>query len=78
LNHGSKVSKRLKFCTNSFVYNDYLKLVKVLNDNFNIKASVQSAGSKDQYIIYVWKESIHDLRKIVSLYIIPEMKYKIV
>jgi hypothetical protein len=38
---------------------------------------VQSAGAKDQYIIYVWKESMNDLRKIVNPYIIPEMRYKI-
>ena len=78
MDDGSKVNKGLKFSTNSFTYNDCLKLVKVLNDNFHIKASVQSAGSKDQYIIYVWKESMNDLRKIVSPYIIPEMKYKLI
>jgi hypothetical protein len=53
-------------------------LVKVLNDNFNLKASIQSAGASNQYIIYIWKESMEDLRKIVSPYIIPEMKYKII
>lgn len=75
---GSKVSQGLKLSTNSFTYNDCLKLVTVLNDNFNIKAKVQSAGSKDQYIIYVWKQSMQDLRNIVSPYMIPEMKYKII
>jgi ubiquinol-cytochrome c reductase cytochrome b subunit len=78
MDDGSKVKKGLKFSTKSFTYNDCLKLVKVLNDNFYIKASVQSAGSKDQYIIYVWKESLENLRNIVSPYIIPEMKYKII
>lgn len=78
MDDGSKVNKGLKFSTNSFTYNECLKLVGVLDKNFHIKASVQSAGSKDQYIIYVWKESMDDLRKIVSPYIIPEMKYKII
>lgn len=78
MDDGSKLGNGFKFCTNSFSYNDCLKLVVVLNDNFNIKASVQSAGSKDQYVIYVWKESMNNLRTIVSPYIIPEMKYKIV
>lgn len=77
MDDGSKVNKGLKFSTNSFTYNECLMLVNVLSENFNIKASVQSAGSKDQYIIYVWKESMSDLRNIVSPYIIPEMKYKI-
>ena len=53
MDDGSKVSQGLKLCTNSFTYNDCLKLVNVLNYNFNVKATVQSAGSKDQYIIYI-------------------------
>ena len=77
MDDGCKVGKGLKFSTNSFSYNECLNLVKALNDNFNLKASVQSAGSNDQYVIYIWKESMNDLRNIVSTYIIPEMKYKI-
>lgn len=77
MDDGTKVGKGLKFSTNSFTYNECLIIIKALNDNFNIKASIQSAGSNNQYIIYVWKESMDDLRNIVSPYIIPEMKYKI-
>jgi ubiquinol-cytochrome c reductase cytochrome b subunit len=75
---GTKVNKGLKLNTNSFSYNDCLLLFKALNNNFNIKASIQSAGKKDQYLIYIWKESMTDLINIVSPYIIPEMKYKLI
>jgi ubiquinol-cytochrome c reductase cytochrome b subunit len=78
MDDGAKVSKGLKLCTNSFTYSECLLLIKALHNNFNLKASVQSAGSKDQYILYIWKESMNDLRNIVSPYIIPEMKYKII
>ncbi len=77
MDDGSKVGKKLKFSSNSFTYNDCLMLVWILNEKFNLKASVQSAGSKDQYRIYIWKESMDNLRNIVSPYIIPEMKYKL-
>nr|UEP17195.1 hypothetical protein [Russula sp.] len=77
MDDGAKVGQSLKFFTNSFSYNDCLLIIKALNSNFNIKASIQSAGIKDQYIIYIWKESMTDLIKIVSPYIIPEMKYKL-
>jgi hypothetical protein len=53
MDDGSKVSKGLKLSTNSFTYNECLILIKALNDNFSLKASVQSAGSKDQYILYI-------------------------
>lgn len=78
MDDGSKVSKGLKFSTNSYSYSDCFLLVKVLNDNFGLKSSVQSAGVSNQYIIYIWKESMPLLRNIVSPYIIPEMKYKII
>jgi ubiquinol-cytochrome c reductase cytochrome b subunit len=77
MDDGAKVGKGLKFSTNSFTYDECIYLVNVLYKNFNLKASVQSAGSKDQYIIYIWKQSMNDVSKIVSPYIIPEMKYKI-
>jgi hypothetical protein len=50
---GSKVSKGLKLSTNSFTYNDCLTLISVLSDNFNLKASLQSAGSENQYLVYI-------------------------
>jgi ubiquinol-cytochrome c reductase cytochrome b subunit len=77
MDEGTKVNQSLKFNTNSFSYNDCLLLIKALYNNFNIKASIQSAGSKDQYIIYIWKESMTDLINIVSPYIVPEMRYKL-
>jgi ubiquinol-cytochrome c reductase cytochrome b subunit len=77
MDDGAKVGQNLKIFINSFSYNDCLLLIKALNTNFNIKASIQSAGNKDQYIIYIWKESMTDLIKIVSPYIVPEMRYKL-
>jgi hypothetical protein len=53
MDDGSKVNSGLKFATNSYTHNDCKILVKVLKDNFNLKASIQSAGVKDQYIIYI-------------------------
>lgn len=78
MDNGSKVGKGLKFTMNSFTYNDCLILVKALKENFNLKASVQLAGAKDQYVIYIWQESMEDLRKIVNPYIIPEIQHKII
>jgi len=78
MDDGSKVSQGLKLCTNSYTYSECLYLIKILNDKFELKASVQSAGAKNQYIIYIWKESMPLLRDIINPYIIPEMKYKII
>jgi hypothetical protein len=53
MDNGAKVGKSLKLCTNSFSHNDCLLLIKALNNNFNIKASIQSIGNKDQYLIFI-------------------------
>jgi ubiquinol-cytochrome c reductase cytochrome b subunit len=78
MDNGSKSSKGFKFFTNSFTLKDCQFLSKVLHDNFNLKSSVQSAGAPNQYVIYIWKESMPLLRTIVLAHIIPSMKYKII
>ena len=80
MDDGSKVSQGLKLCTNSYTYIDCLFLVKVLSEKYSLKASVQLAGTntKDQFVIYIWKDSMSLLREIVKPYIIPEMIYKVV
>ena len=78
MDDGGKVSKGLKLATNSFTYSECLFLVKVLFENFNLKASVQSAGAPNQYQIYIWKESMPLLREIVLPYVHSSMKYKLI
>jgi ubiquinol-cytochrome c reductase cytochrome b subunit len=77
MDDGSKVGKGLKLSTNSYTYWDCLLLVNVLFKNFHLKASIQNSGKKDQYIIYIWTESMKDLELIINPYIIPSMKYKV-
>jgi len=53
MDDGCTSGKGLKLSTNSFTYNDCLFLTTVLLNNFNIKATVQSAGIPNQYVIYI-------------------------
>jgi hypothetical protein len=53
MDDGAKVSKGLKFSTNSFTFEECVRLTNTLYNNFNLKASVQSAGTENQYIIYI-------------------------
>jgi LAGLIDADG DNA endonuclease family. len=77
MDDGGKVDQGLKLSTNSFSYSDCNLLIKVLHENFNIKASVQSTGVYNQYNIYIWKESMPLLREIVLPYVHSSMKYKL-
>jgi len=56
MDDGSKVGSGLKLSTNAFSYSDCLLLVKIIHDNFSLKASVQSAGAcitNPQFHIYI-------------------------
>ena len=77
MDDGGKVGNSLKLATNSFTYLDCITLINVLYDNFKIKATIQSAGVPDQYIIYILKESMPLLRETVLPYVHPSMKYKL-
>lgn len=56
MDDGTKVGSVLKLSTNSFSYSDCLLLVKVIHENFSLKASVLSAGASfnnPQFHIYI-------------------------
>jgi hypothetical protein len=78
MDDGSKVGSGLKLCTNSFTYEDCNLLVNTLYYNFNLKSTIQSAGIPNQYVIYILKESMDNLRNIVKPYMVKDMLYKII
>lgn len=78
MDNGAKVGNSLKISNKYYTYNCCLILVKALNKNFNLKASIELTGSNKHYTITILKESMEDLRKIIYPYVIPEMKYKII
>lgn len=77
IDDGSKVGKGLKFCTNSFSYNDCILLSSTLHNLYDIKTSVQSAGAENQYHVYVFTESIPRLREIVKPFMVNSILYKL-
>lgn len=75
---GGKVGQGLKLATNSFIYEDCKYLANILQVKYNLKTSVQLTGVKNQFNIYIFKESIPLLYNIVSPYVVNSMKYKII
>lgn len=78
MDSGSRIGRAgIKLCTNSFTYRDCIRLTKVLHDLYNLKSSVQSAGRPGKYIIYVWAESMSDLRSVVRPHMVSSILYKL-
>ena len=77
MDDGARVGSGLKLSTNSFTFEDATRLVLVLNRLYGLKCSVQSAGHLNQYIIYIWSESMTNLRQLVKPYMVSSMLYKL-
>jgi ubiquinol-cytochrome c reductase cytochrome b subunit len=77
IDDGRRVGSGLKFCTNCFTFQDCTRLSLSLSNLYDIKSTVQSRGVPNQYIIYVWKESIPTLRNLVRPHIVSTILYKL-
>lgn len=77
MDDGSRVGSGLKLSTNSFTFEDTTRLALLLNQLYGLKSSVQSAGHLNQYIIYIWSESMNKLRLLVKPYMVSSMLYKL-
>lgn len=77
MDDGSRVGRGIKLCTNSFTYQDCMRLTQVIHDLYNVKSSVQSAGKPGQYHIYIWAESMFDIRSVVRPHMVPSILYKL-
>ena len=77
INDGTRVGKGLKLATNSFTYEDSTRLTQVLYNLYKLKAVVQSAGVPNQYVIYIWKESMPQLRELVRPFMVSSILYKL-
>ncbi len=77
MDDGSRSGQSFKWAINSFTYEDCFRLSEVLLKLYGIKTSVASAGVKNKYVIYVFKESLPILRSIVQPYMVSSILYKL-
>lgn len=73
--HGSSV----RIATNCFNFKEHCSLIKILQDKYNIEASIHNARGPnlDQYQLYIKKKSLPLLINIVLPYFHFSMYYKL-
>ena len=75
---GSRHNLGLHLSVYAFSDKEVEILIDVLKTKFNFKCSVRKLSSiGDKPRIFIWEESMVELRLLVSPYIIPSMLYKI-
>lgn len=63
-----------KISSHSFTKEDNLLLCDILLDLYGIKTSVLT--EKNNHYIYIWKQSVPTLQKLVKPYLLPSCEYK--
>lgn len=70
----------LKLCTDNFTKEEVLILIKILDEKFGIKATINKRSNPNNSVVWrirINKVSIEKLKLLVSPYFIPEMLYKL-
>ena len=67
----------LKLCTNFFTLKETKFLVSILENKYNLKLAIHSAGAIDQYNIYIPKKNMPILIPLVLPYMHPYFLYKL-
>ena len=76
MDDGSRHGNGLHISVYAFSNEDVDKLMFTLQNKFNIKCSIHYNRDKKPRI-YIFKESMDNLKSLISLYFIKEMLYKL-
>ena len=73
---GSLQSPGAKLNTAGFTHAECIFLSNLLMELYGLKVSVNKVGKKDQYYLYIWKESMPIFDNLVRPHLVPSMLYK--
>lgn len=74
---GGFKSKGIYICTDSYTIQDTVRLMNVLIIRYDFKCTLHKASNKHGYRIYISRNSLYKVEKLVKPYFIPSMYYKL-
>jgi hypothetical protein len=77
MDDGGWANYGIRIATNSFKFKEVELLQDVLNSKYNLETTIQSIYIKDQYSLYIKKQSVNNLRNIIGPYIHFSMLHKL-
>ena len=77
MDDGAWTNVGVRIATNSFTLKEVELLSDVLKSKYNLETTIQKIWIKDQYSIYITKQSIPNLRNIVGPFMHSSMLYKL-
>ena len=77
MDDGGWTSYGIRIATNGFKLKEVELLQIVLKSKYNLETTIQNIYIKDQYSLYIKKNSVNNLRNIVGPYVHSSMLYKL-
>ena len=77
MDDGGWTNSGVRISTNSFELKEVELLNDVLKSKYNLDTTIQKIWIKDQYSIYIKKQSVPNLINIIGPYIHTSMLYKL-
>lgn len=74
---GGFKSKGIYICTDSYTIQDTVRLMNVLIIRYDFKCTLHKASNEHGYRIYISRNSLYKLKKLVKPHFIPGMFYKL-
>lgn len=77
MDDGSVSGLGAKIATNCFKEEELKEMCKKLKIKYNLNTSIQSGGVKKGYVLYIKKDSMETLSKIIKEYMVKSLHYKL-
>jgi hypothetical protein len=77
MDDGGWANYGIRIATNSFKLKEVEVLQDILKSKYKLETTIQNISIKDQYSIYIKKQSVNNLRNIVGPYIHFSMVHKL-
>lgn len=74
---GGFKSKGIYICTDSYTIQDTVRLMNVLIIRYDFKCTLHKASNQHGYRIYISRNSLDKIKKLVKPHFIPSMYYKL-
>ena len=77
MDDGGWANYGIRIATNSFDLKEVELLNETIKSKYNLETTIQKIWKEDQYSIYIKKQSVEKIIKIVGPYIHSSMQYKL-
>lgn len=77
IDDGTRSGSGLSIATNSFKYEDLLKIQKYFKRSYDFKVSINKSGKENQFVLYFHSKSMPMLANYIKPFFVENIKHKL-